>query len=132
MVKKMKVKEYVEKLIKQEEELYGKRYKKDGIIYKEVSSRFPNGKKILCGLGNFIDEFGERDMDDDRSRRFHFLQTTYEIIKSVSYEREKRKMIEDTPIIVGKNYAIEMKSYKRELEKGCLLRSPFENDYREW
>lgn len=28
MVKKMKVKEYVEKLIKQEEGLYGKRYKK--------------------------------------------------------------------------------------------------------
>lgn len=128
----MKVKEYVEKIIEQEEKLYGKRYKKDGIIYKEVSDRFPNGKKILCGLENFIDEFGDSEMDNDKSRRFHFFQTSYEIIRTVSYEREKRKMIEDTPIIVGKNYAIEMKAYKRKLEEGCLLRSPFENDYREW
>lgn len=128
----MKVKEYVEKIIEQDGELYGKRYKRDGIIYREVSSRFPNGKKILCELKNFIDEFGESDMNDDRSRRFHFFQTSYEILKSVSYGREKQKMIEDTPIIVGKNYAIEMKAYKRKLEEGCLLRSPFENDYREW
>lgn len=128
----MKVKEYTEKLIEQEGKLYGKRYKKNGIIYKEVSSRFPNGKKILCELKNFIDEFGDNDMDDDRSRRFHAFKTSYEIIRTVSYEREKKKMIEDIPIIVGKNYAIEMKAYKRELEEGCLLRSPFENDYREW
>lgn len=47
-------------------------------------------------------------------------------------KEKKKKMIEDTPIIVGKNYAIEMKAYKRKLEEGCLLRSPFENDYREW
>ncbi len=128
----MKVKEYVEKLIEREGKLYGKRYEKDGIVYREVSSRFPNGKKILCELGNFIDEFGENNMDDDRSSRFHFLQINYEIIRTVSYEREKRKMIEDTPIIVGGNYAIEMKAYERDLEKGCLLCSSFENDYREW
>lgn len=128
----MKVKEYVEKLIEQNKELYGKRYKKDGIVYREISSRFPNGKKILCELRNFIDEFGESDMDNDKSSRFHFFQTCYEIIRPVNYEREKRKMIEDTPIIVGEKYAIEMKSYGRELEEGCLLRSPFENDYREW
>lgn len=87
----MKVKEYTEKLIEQEGKLYGKRYKKNGIIYKEVSSRFPNGKKILCELKNFIDEFGDNDMDDDRSRRFHAFKTSYEIIRTVSYEREKRK-----------------------------------------
>lgn len=87
----MKVKEYVEKIIEQDGELYGKRYKRDGIVYREVSSRFPNGKKILCELKNFIDEFGESDMDDDRSRRFHSFQTSYEILKSVNYEREKKE-----------------------------------------
>ena len=128
----MKVVEYVEKIIEQDKELYGKGYKRDGIVYKELSDRFPNGKKILCEIKYFIDEFGNLDMDDDRSRKFHFLKTHYEIIRPVKYEKEKKKMIEDTPIIVGKNYAIEMKSYGRELEKGCLLRSTFDNDYREW
>lgn len=87
----MKVKEYVEKLIEQNKELYGKRYKKDGIVYREISSRFPNGKKILCELGNFIEEFGESDMDDDKSRKFHLFQTSYEIIRPVNYEREKKE-----------------------------------------
>lgn len=128
----MKVVEYVEKIIEQDKELYGKRNKRDGIVYKELSDRFPNGKKILCEIEYFLDEFGEFDMNDERSRKFQFLQTSYEIIRPVNYEKEKKKMVEDTPIIVGKNYAIEMKSYKRDTEKGCLLRSSFENDYREW
>jgi len=128
----MKVEEYVTKSIALDKELYGGKYKKDGIVYKELSDRFPNGKKILCLIKDFIEEFGDIDMDDEKGRKFRFLKTHYEILYPVNYEREKKKMIEETPIIVEKKYAIEMRAYKRELEKGCLLRSPFENDYREW
>ena len=128
----MKVEEYVLKCIELDKELYGKMPRRDGIIYKELSDRFPNGKKILCEIKVFLEEFGDIEMDDENGRRFRFLKTRYEIIRPTNYEKEKKKMIEESSIIVEKNYAIEMRAYKRELEKGCLLRSPFENDYREW
>lgn len=125
----MKVKERIFQLI----DIYNKTYKnidRDGIVYKEVSSRFPNGKEILCKIEDFIREFGECETSNmyGGKNRFDFGNASYEMLKPVDYIDEMERLKEESPIIVGEDFAIEMMSYIRKVDQGYLLRSDFQNE----
>lgn len=124
----MKVKERIPQLI----DMYNKTYRnidRDGIVYKEVSSRFPNGKEILCKIEDFIREFGECETSNMYGKnRFDFGNAHYEILKTVDYIAEMERLKKESPIIVGEDFAIEMMPYIREVDQEYLLRSDFQNE----
>lgn len=122
----LKVKEKILSQIELYNEIYNKEVR-DGILYKETSNRFPNGKNILCTLDAFINEFGDCEMDNLVANSFCFYNNKYTILKPVDYTTEMQHIIEESPIIVGEEFAFEMKSYKREMPKKYLLRGDFIN-----
>lgn len=126
----MKVKDRICELIETYNGIY-KNVERDGIVYKEVSYRFPNGKDILCKIDDFMSEFGECEIKEMYGRNhFSLGNANYELLKPVDYIKETERFINESPIIVGDNFAIEMKAYERKVNKEYLLRADFFNDKR--
>ena len=123
----MNVYERIQELVKSYKELR-KNTNFDGIIYIESSSRFPNGKKILCESDVFIKEFGDCEIDNRISNSFKKNDNFYHIVTLVDYIDETERIIHESPIIVGNDFAIEMISYSREINKEYLLKADFQNE----
>lgn len=124
----MTVKEKIVQLI----DLYNTIFRKierDGIVYREISPRFKNGKEILCKTEAFLNEFGECEINGRTC--FDFEDAHYEILKPVNYLSEMDKIIQESPIIVGDDFAVEMRGYERNVDKECLLIGEFFNDIRQ-